>query len=436
MKFYIVYIISCLLFSVSLQAQSTYYSTNYAVNGDTIYLTKAQLGSYNFDTTGANITWNYSSLTAASQNSLIFLAPTQTGFSIIQWPYVYNSTNVNLSSTDGQTIAVGGLEETNPNNYYLKNTSALQQKASSFTIAIDNSTINIKNVYTNPDTIYRFPLLFGNTYTSHGSYTISIPPNLYYQNVIINRVDSVNGWGTVITSYGTFSNCLKLVSYVTEIDSIAINNNPIDAIDTVIYKQLQWFDPSKGYPVLSVTEDKVVNSFITQTIQYFDSEKFFQPQALFAYYPLTPNMGDTVTFQNLSTNAQTYKWYFGDTSSGTNDSSTQINPQHSFVNPGTYSVELIAYTGPLTDTFNLSIVVNPVNFTYTFNGNGNWSVASNWSNNLVPPSTLSANNSIVIDPVIGGQCILNVTQHISSGATITIMPGKVFIIPELLSISQ
>lgn len=62
--------------------------------------------------------------------------------------------------------------------------------------------------------------------------------------------------------------------------------------------------------------------------------------------------------------------------------------------------------------------------TYTFTGNGNWNTASNWQGNLVPPATLPAGSSIIIDPIAGGQCILNVSQEVAQGALFVVQPGK------------
>lgn len=73
---------------------------------------------------------------------------------------------------------------------------------------------------------------------------------------------------------------------------------------------------------------------------------------------------------------------------------------------------------------------------YTFIGNGNWSDVNNWANKMKPPPVLPAGNQIFIDPVTGGNCILNVPQQILSGAGITIRAGKSFIIPGDLNIGQ
>lgn len=56
-------------------------------------------------------------------------------------------------------------------------------------------------------------------------------------------------------------------------------------------------------------------------------------------------LGSYTKFTNQSSNAQSYKWYFGD-----GDSSNATNPQHLYLNYGTYSVTLIAYNQGGCDT--------------------------------------------------------------------------------------
>jgi hypothetical protein len=66
----------------------------------------------------------------------------------------------------------------------------------------------------------------------------------------------------------------------------------------------------------------------------------------------------------------------------------------------------------------------PVATTYTFTGNGNWNVAANWSNNTIPPATLPSGSTITINHTVGGQCVLNISQTIAAGATLTVLTGK------------
>jgi len=67
--------------------------------------------------------------------------------------------------------------------------------------------------------------------------------------------------------------------------------------------------------------------------------------------------------------------------------------------------------------------------TYKFNGNGNWSDTSNWENRMVPPSSLPDSVQIFIDPIMQGECVLNVPQTVRSGSQITVVSGKKFKVP-------
>ncbi len=72
--------------------------------------------------------------------------------------------------------------------------------------------------------------------------------------------------------------------------------------------------------------------------------------------------------------------------------------------------------------------------TYTFTGNGNWDDAANWSSNKIPPAALPVFSTIIIDHINGGQCILNVSQYVASGASIIVNAGKNIVVPGSLTI--
>jgi hypothetical protein len=67
--------------------------------------------------------------------------------------------------------------------------------------------------------------------------------------------------------------------------------------------------------------------------------------------------------------------------------------------------------------------------TYAFTGNGNWNIAANWSEGIIPPAMLPVSDRIVIDPVVGGECVLNVSMTVSSAGSIIVAAGKQFRIP-------
>lgn len=88
-----------------------------------------------------------------------------------------------------------------------------------------------------------------------------------------------------------------------------------------------------------------------------------------------------------------------------------------------------------TNRYGNNIFIDNINIdrrtarTYFFTGNGNWSDPANWTNNMVPPTTLPLGEHIIIDPVAGGECVLDVSMTITSAGSITVMAGKRFRIP-------
>ena len=80
------------------------------------------------------------------------------------------------------------------------------------------------------------------------------------------------------------------------------------------------------------------------------------------------------------------------------------------------------------------IGVNPTGNVYTFTGAGNWNVPANWLGSVMPPSVLSACGEIIVDPVVGQECILNVPQTVSGGSKITVRTGKKFRVMDNLTV--
>lgn len=71
---------------------------------------------------------------------------------------------------------------------------------------------------------------------------------------------------------------------------------------------------------------------------------------------------------------------------------------------------------------------------YIFNGNGKWTDRNNWLNNILPPDSLVAGETVTIDPASNGQCLLDRKQIAQDGSNIIIRSGKKMIIPQNLDI--
>jgi hypothetical protein len=78
----------------------------------------------------------------------------------------------------------------------------------------------------------------------------------------------------------------------------------------------------------------------------------------------------------------------------------------------------------------LAAINPPDSSVYTFSGNGNWSDAGNWSHQKIPPPVLSGNQMILVNPAPGGECILDIEQHVSGGAILKLQPNAKFRVTE------
>jgi len=77
----------------------------------------------------------------------------------------------------------------------------------------------------------------------------------------------------------------------------------------------------------------------------------YEPQAKFSYKVTAPNF-TLIQFENRSTNADNYLWYFGD-----GDSSIEANPEHIYQQNGTYKVSLSAFKCGLKQTHDSNITI-------------------------------------------------------------------------------
>lgn len=74
------------------------------------------------------------------------------------------------------------------------------------------------------------------------------------------------------------------------------------------------------------------------------------PVADFTYTPQNPKVGDAIQFTNLSIDAKSYSWNFGDMSIG-----SETNPIHTYTIPGDHILDLTAHRGLKSNTKTITI---------------------------------------------------------------------------------
>ena len=91
-------------------------------------------------------------------------------------------------------------------------------------------------------------------------------------------------------------------------------------------------------------------------------------------------------------------------------------PERVFFNPFNQTEMWVSSFGNGMRTGNTGI--------YYFIGNGDWNIASNWRNGLIPPTTLAAGLAVYIQPVNGGVCSYSGNIIVQPGASLVVQPGK------------
>jgi hypothetical protein len=300
----------------------------------------------NYDTTGAGITWDYSSLTSNSQALYEF----KTALAINPiYVIPFGLFGYGLKLSDG--FGAGPISLSNIYNFYKKSSTKLTIEG----YGAEVTGIPLPSTYSDPDEVYQFPLDYGDHDTSTFDVRITIP-TIGNIRMYGDRINIVDGWGTLITPYGTF-NTIRLKSVVNEIDSVNISLLPFPfgiTRNTVTYK---WLCNGEKIPALELQGTEIGGNFTPTQIRYRDnfneSAIPFTPVANFSADITNCSIHDTVSFINNSTptfTGNTSVWtitpntfvYVG----GTNNTSDE--PRVRFTANGLYTINLVSTVPPVS----------------------------------------------------------------------------------------
>lgn len=257
-----------MLSGLSSKAQITITNADMPSTGDIIRFSRAANGTtVNLLQTGANQTWDFSFLQPTGQSLDTFLSVTSTPVTYI-FAFGLNS---NLAARGIQLSSIGFLPVSNGFSFYNKGSASYRQKG--FGAEVNGLPIPVP--YTNDDDVYLFPLNFGDQDTSDSDYSISIPGQ---GSATGNqrRINNVDGWGTVITPYGSFS-ALRVLSVLTGEDSLYLDTLGFGfSQPRALTKEYKWLANGQDIPVLQI--NTTTNNFGVETvslIKYRDSLRVF-----------------------------------------------------------------------------------------------------------------------------------------------------------------
>lgn len=263
------------LFTVTIaNAQITINSSDMPNANDSVLVSIAGggIGSINPMLSDSNYTWDFSFLIPTLQryekfdNPLTFPSP---------FNFIFNPINCSYGKDNYQltSLPIPGITLDAAYDFFKESSSQYKQVGAGYTI----SGIPLPFLYTSSDIIYRFPLDYLNTDSSDYKFGLPIPSLAYYGQTG-HRVNQVDGWGTLITPYGTFST-LRIYSTVAAVDTIYIDTIGIGSnIPRPLEYQFKWLATGKKVPVLEIDAVDIAGLMTVTNVQYIDTLQPGVPQ--------------------------------------------------------------------------------------------------------------------------------------------------------------
>jgi hypothetical protein len=234
--------------------------------GDTIIRKKTNnIQGINPALTGMGYTWNFSSLN--SHDTVI-----DTFVAVLSTPLLYNvAFNDPLDQQRLSTVATKqsmgfsppGLSITNVYGFFKNTNEKYTQTGIGMTI---NSTA-IPMIYNPTELIYRFPITPGRSDSGIANMSANIP-SLGYYGERRNRVNKVDGWGTLILPHDTFQ-VVRVKSVIKIYDTIYISQYSFGLHFNRTETEYKWLTTGQKAPVLYIqkTSSGGGNNY---NIKYYD----------------------------------------------------------------------------------------------------------------------------------------------------------------------
>jgi hypothetical protein len=200
-----------------------------------------------FEATGAGYNWDFSGLQPVFQSVDTFVSVNSVPFlyQLVFFPGVVANLAQKYTGLNLDTIV--GVSLTDPYRFFKNTSGSFTDVGFAFTL----NSIPVPLKFNSADVVYKFPLNYGHADSSISGVGFGLP-DLGYINIDRKRVNVVDGWGTLTTSYGTFD-VLRLRSTVKEIDSIYVDSLQFGTALTRNYVEYKWLGAGYGQPLLQAT---------------------------------------------------------------------------------------------------------------------------------------------------------------------------------------
>jgi hypothetical protein len=267
--------------------QITIDDADFADAGDTARISVSAL-DFNVDYayTDTDAVWDFSDLNWQTQQvkeflNPLFISPTY-AFFFANTPITPNRSNIATAEGNLLTdIPVLNSVFTESYNFYYKTNSMYRWRGIGMRVSGFPTPVGMNH----SDTVYRFPMNYGDKDTAHSDYDVDVPQLGSYTHMQV-RYNQVDGWGTLITPFGTHE-VLRQVSEIHGADSLYIDTVQFGIkVNNAVNREYKWIGKGQMVPLLQINTTQIAVGpfpgfeFVTE-ILYRDSVRFL-PSGIFA----------------------------------------------------------------------------------------------------------------------------------------------------------
>lgn len=283
-------------------AQITITDADFAVGDDTVIVSTSQdFMSVDPTPAGPNQTWDFSGINISGQRIDTLFAPSSLPFAYqivyaspfepdLQATYGRNDLNFDLGPLTG-FVDVGNIMA-----FHKVESSGLKHVGMGANVLGQDIPMSADTI----ETIFNLPMNYGDEDSSTFYAFVDIPSAAYVEQYRKSEYN-VEGWGTVITPFGSFD-ALKVKYVYTQTDSVYSSQISFgQAIPRPETTEYHWYANGQKIPVMKMVE---IAGQVT-SIEYRDSDKILSaPEVAPAELVVYPNPAQETVRVPLSSNAR------------------------------------------------------------------------------------------------------------------------------------
>ncbi|MFQ5334691.1 MAG: T9SS type A sorting domain-containing protein [Flavobacteriales bacterium] len=247
------------------------------LNGIYKYSWANEVTAVDADLSGPSYVWDFSFLSASSVDADTFVPVSSTPFA---YQFYFNNQILYPEWKASYAMSAPGFQLGNISlqdvYYYYKNDPS-DYKYVGYGASINSIPSSVRN---DPiDFIYRFPLDYGNSDSCQSAYGFNVP-SIGYFGVSQKRINTVDGWGTLILPHDTFQ-VLRVKSVLYKTDTIYIDSLSVgSSIPQPVQVEYKWLANGQGEPVMQANASIILNNTVVSSVRYYDSQPAGIEQAL------------------------------------------------------------------------------------------------------------------------------------------------------------